>query len=211
MKQVRNDPAQWTIIGTSPQTTVCHKPSTVSGGGKSEIRSRSPMRSPWATPMSRTSTPTWMPSRRSSSATGQIVTSTPRGTVRTTAPSWAATGAWAVSQLLTPSAEFSDDHNAFIRSIPPHVPSSSSSSSAPTDPSGSGLAQPLLGEPRQRPSRQPAAARWSAGARRHAARRLRVRRLYRLFSLRPDYAAAVKVQTEDDITALDRRAQCRPR
>ena len=37
MKQVRNDPAQWTIIGTSPQTTVCHKPSTVSGGGKSEI------------------------------------------------------------------------------------------------------------------------------------------------------------------------------
>lgn len=37
MRQVRTDPAQWTIVGTSARTTVCHKPSTVSGGGKSEI------------------------------------------------------------------------------------------------------------------------------------------------------------------------------
>ncbi|HIW28685.1 MAG TPA: hypothetical protein H9987_01565 [Candidatus Luteococcus avicola] len=31
------DPTQWHLIGTSPSSTQCHKPATVSGGGKSEI------------------------------------------------------------------------------------------------------------------------------------------------------------------------------
>lgn len=31
------DGAQWTLLGTSPVATNCHKPATVSGGGKSEI------------------------------------------------------------------------------------------------------------------------------------------------------------------------------
>lgn len=31
------DPTQWHLIGTSPTSTQCHKPATVSGGGKSEI------------------------------------------------------------------------------------------------------------------------------------------------------------------------------
>ncbi|MFT3887207.1 MAG: hypothetical protein QM713_03465 [Arachnia sp.] len=31
------DGEQWTLIGTSPVATSCHKPATVSGGGKSEI------------------------------------------------------------------------------------------------------------------------------------------------------------------------------
>ncbi len=31
------DPTQWSLIGTSPRSTQCHKPATVSGGGKSEI------------------------------------------------------------------------------------------------------------------------------------------------------------------------------
>ncbi|MEJ2579164.1 MAG: hypothetical protein P8Z68_08715 [Kineosporiaceae bacterium] len=32
-----NNPALWKLVGTSPQVTSCHKPATVSGGGKSEI------------------------------------------------------------------------------------------------------------------------------------------------------------------------------
>ncbi len=37
LMQMENDPTQWTLIGTSPRSTTCHKPATVSGGGKSEI------------------------------------------------------------------------------------------------------------------------------------------------------------------------------
>lgn len=37
MVQQAADRTQWSLIGTSPTATNCHKPSTVSGGGKSEI------------------------------------------------------------------------------------------------------------------------------------------------------------------------------
>ena len=37
MHQQPYDPTAWTLIGTVPEATSCHKPATVSGGGKSEI------------------------------------------------------------------------------------------------------------------------------------------------------------------------------
>ncbi|MFT3942546.1 MAG: hypothetical protein QM705_01785 [Ancrocorticia sp.] len=37
MRQLDDEPTQWTLVGVSPVSTTCHKPSTVSGGGKSEI------------------------------------------------------------------------------------------------------------------------------------------------------------------------------
>lgn len=37
LEQLENDPPQWTLIGTISRSTTCHKPATVSGGGKSEI------------------------------------------------------------------------------------------------------------------------------------------------------------------------------
>ncbi len=37
MEQLDAEPTQWTLVGVSPVSTTCHKPSTVSGGGKSEI------------------------------------------------------------------------------------------------------------------------------------------------------------------------------
>lgn len=37
LAQLENDPSQWTLVGTVPRSTTCHKPATVSGGGKSEI------------------------------------------------------------------------------------------------------------------------------------------------------------------------------
>ena len=203
MKQVRNDPAQWTIIGTSPQTTVCHKPSTVSGGGKSEISKsiadaitlgnayvadfdadmdavEAIFERDWADRYVDTS---WngqdhRPILGSDRSMGSVI------------------------KLLTPSAEFSDDHNAFIRSIPPHV-----------------LELVFVIKRAYRPE-------WGQDWRSHFSvsrvngrpgNRLRLDGQqvlvdmlrvgfesdgsYRLFSLRPDYAAAVKVQTEDDITA----------
>jgi phosphoenolpyruvate carboxykinase (diphosphate) len=35
--QQPHDPSTWTLVGTAPNATSCHKPATVSGGGKSEI------------------------------------------------------------------------------------------------------------------------------------------------------------------------------
>ncbi len=37
LQHLASDGAQWTLVGTSPRATHCHKPATVSGGGKSEI------------------------------------------------------------------------------------------------------------------------------------------------------------------------------
>ncbi|RMB57775.1 hypothetical protein [Tessaracoccus antarcticus] len=37
LHHVDTDGSQWTLVGTSPDATACHKPATVSGGGKSEI------------------------------------------------------------------------------------------------------------------------------------------------------------------------------
>lgn len=37
LRQFAADGTQWTLIGTAPTATTCHKPATVSGGGKSEI------------------------------------------------------------------------------------------------------------------------------------------------------------------------------
>ncbi|MGO1385380.1 MAG: hypothetical protein ACTHU1_11425, partial [Arachnia sp.] len=37
LQHVDTDGAKWTLVGTSPDSTNCHKPATVSGGGKSEI------------------------------------------------------------------------------------------------------------------------------------------------------------------------------
>ena len=37
MEQQPNPLRQWSLVGTSPDVTSCHKPCTVSGGGKSEI------------------------------------------------------------------------------------------------------------------------------------------------------------------------------
>ncbi len=37
MTQLAADRTQWSLIGTTAESTSCHKPSTVSGGGKSEI------------------------------------------------------------------------------------------------------------------------------------------------------------------------------
>ena len=37
MEPVRGERGQWRLVGTVAETTLCHKPCTVSGGGKSEI------------------------------------------------------------------------------------------------------------------------------------------------------------------------------
>jgi hypothetical protein len=94
--------------------------------------------------------------RAATTATGMP---SPRGTARTTAPCSAADRSMgSIIKLLTPSAEFSEEHNSFIRAIPPHVLELVYViKKAYRRRVGRRLAQPLLGQPRQRPPRQPAA------------------------------------------------------
>ncbi|CCH74347.1 conserved hypothetical protein [Nostocoides australiense Ben110] len=203
MKQVRREPVQWTIIGTAATSTVCHKPSTVSGGGKSEI-SKSIAD---AITIGQAFVADF---DADMDAVEQIVSRD--YSERYANPEWngkdhrsvlgpeRSTGS--VIKLFTPKAEFSDEHNAFIRAIPPHV-----------------LELVYVIKRAYR-------SEWGADWRSHCSvsqvngrtgNRLRIDGQavlvdmlrvgfesdgsYRLFSLRPDFAPSVKVQTEDDITA----------
>ncbi len=203
MHQLPSDPTQWTLIGTSAGSTNCHKPSTVSGGGKSEI--------------SKALTDAILPSHAyvadfeaDMDAVAELVThdyserfaDPVRNGVdhRDVLSDKRSMGS--VVKLLTCSPDFNDDYNAWLESIPIHV-------------------KELLFVVKR--SYRPE---WGDDWRSHfSVRRLNGRQgnvlrldnqrvvvsmlrvgfhpdgAWRLFSLRPDYAPASKIQTEDDITA----------
>ena len=203
MKQVRQDPVQWTIIGTAAAATVCHKPSTVSGGGKSEISK--------SIADAITIGQAFVADFESDMNAVESIVSQDYSN-RYADPSWngkdtrpvldpqRSTGS--IIKLFTPSPDFSAEHNALIAAIPPHV-----------------LELVYVIKKAYRPE-------WGGDWRSHFSvsrvngrpgNRLRLDGQsvlvdmlrvgyetdgsYRLFSLRPDFAPAVKVQTEDDITA----------
>ncbi|HHU10106.1 MAG TPA: hypothetical protein GXZ60_08845 [Intrasporangiaceae bacterium] len=203
MEQVRQEPVQWTIIGTSADLTVCHKPSTVSGGGKSEISKSiadaitigqayvsdfdADLDAVQAIFDRDYSQRYADPARNGQDHRSVLSPERSMGSV---------------IKLLTPRREFSDEHNEFIRSLRPSI-----------------IELAFVIKEAYRPE-------WGDDWRSHFSvsrtngrpgHRLRLDGQsvlvdmlrvgfeedgsYRLFSLRPDYAPAVKVQTEDDITA----------
>ena len=203
MKQVRREPVQWTIIGTSATSTVCHKPSTVSGGGKSEISK--------SIADAITIGQAYVADFDADMDAVEAIVGRDYSE-RYAEPSWngqdhrpvlgAERSTGSIIKLFTPSPEFSAEHNAFIRAIPAHV-----------------LQLVYVIKKAYR-------AEWGADWRSHFSvsrvngrpgNRLRLDGenvlvdmlrvgfesdgSYRLFSLRPDFAPAVKVQAEDDITA----------
>ena len=205
MRQVRESPAQWTIIGTAGRSTVCHKPATVSGGGKSEIsKSIADAISPGNAYVSdleadmdavaRLCSRDWSGRFAEGAAPGVAPDHRPvLGPERSMG---------SLIKLFTPSPRFTDEHNALVAAIPPHV-----------------LELLFAIKRAYRPE-------WGEDWRSHVSvsrvngrpgNRLRVDGepaltdmlrvgfeadgSYRLFSLRPDFAPSVKLQTEDDITA----------
>ncbi|KAB7745690.1 hypothetical protein GA707_07250 [Nostocoides sp. F2B08] len=203
MRQVRTDPVQWTIVGTSSTATVCHKPCTVSGGGKSEI-------SKSIADAITIGTAYVADFDADLDAVEQIVSrdysqrfADPARNGTDHRPVFGSERSiGSVIKLFTPRKDYSDEHNAFIRSIPSHI-----------------LELVYVIKVEYQPE-------WGADWRSHLSvsrvngrpgNRLRVDGRpvlvdmlrvgyeedgsYRLFSLRPDFAPAVKVQTEDDITA----------
>ena len=203
MRQVRQEPAQWTIVGTSAVTTVCHKPSTVSGGGKSEISK--------SIADAITIGNAYVADFDADlDAVAAIVERDYAD--RYAEPSWngqdhrpilsAERSIGSVIKLFTPSTEFSDAHNAFIAGIPPHilelvyVIKRAYRSQWGEDWRSHFSVSRVNGRPGNRLRLDGQAV---------LVDMLRVGfetdGSYRLFSLRPDFAPAVKVQTEDDITA----------
>lgn len=203
MRQVRTDPAQWTIVGTSARTTVCHKPSTVSGGGKSEISK--------SIADAITVGVAYVANFDADmDAVEEIVTRD--YSQRYAEPSWNARdfrpilgrerSIGSVIKLLTPSPEFSEEHNAFLHSIPTHVLQlvyvikDAYRSAWGEDWRSHFSVVRVNGRPGNRlrlDGQQVLVDMLRVGFESDGS--------YRLFSLRPDFAPAAKVQTEDDITA----------
>ncbi|HHV20142.1 MAG TPA: hypothetical protein GXZ30_01160 [Propionibacterium sp.] len=203
MRQLDSDPTQWTLIGTSAGATNCHKPSTVSGGGKSEI--------------SKALTDAILPSHAYVSdfdadmdAVADLIAhdysqrfaDPARNGLDDREVLSERRSMGSVVKLLTPSSDFNDAYNAWLESIPIHV-------------------KELLFV-----VKRSYRVEWGDDWRSHfSVRRLNGRQgnvlrldnqrvvvsmlrvgfhedgAWRLFSLRPDYAPASKIQTEDDITA----------
>lgn len=202
-KHRETDRTQWHLVGTSPEPTHCHKPATVSGGGKSEI-SKSLLDAfvfghayvadfeadmdAVAAIVDRDHSGRFADAARNGSDHRSIL-STERSL-------------GSVIKLMTPSADFTDAHNAYLASIAPHVKELLFTVKR--------FHQPEWGDDwrghfsvRTLNGREGNDLRVDGNE--IVANYLRVGfepdGSWRLFSLRPDFSAAVKVQSEDDITA----------
>jgi phosphoenolpyruvate carboxykinase (diphosphate) len=203
MRQVRTDPVQWTIVGTSATATVCHKPCTVSGGGKSEISK--------SIADAITIGHSYVADFDADLDAVEAVVSRdyshrfadPDRNGTDTRPVFgSARSIGSVIKLFTPRKQFTEEHNDYVRSIPTHILELVYVIKV--------AYQPEWGEDWRshfsvsrvngRPGNQ-----LRLDGRPVLVDMLRVGYeedgSYRLFSLRPDFAPAVKVQTEDDITA----------
>ncbi|MFT8394620.1 hypothetical protein [Propionibacterium sp.] len=197
------DATQWHLVGVSPAPTQCHKPATVSGGGKSEISKSiadafefgNAYSGDFDTDMGK------VQELLDRDYSDRFVDADQNGAdhrpILSTERSLGS-----VIKLLTRSRRYSDEYNAFLDSVSPAV-------------------KELLFNVKR--YYQPE---WGADWREHFTvgimngrhgnmvrldgQKIIVNMLrvgfqtdgsWRLFSLRPDYSPAVKVQTEDDITA----------
>ena len=201
LAHIEADGDQWTLLGTSPVATSCHKPATVSGGGKSEI--------------SKSITDAFVFGNAYIADfvddMTQVAAIVERDfTDRFRDPSAVdlrpllsdARSVGSVIKLLTPSSDFTDDYNAWVESIPHHIKE--------------------LVFVVKRFYRPEWGSDWAShfsvgrinGRAGHALRldgdKITVNMLrvgfapdgsWRLFGLRHDFHPAAKVQTEDDITA----------
>ncbi len=209
----------WRLVGTDPEGVLCHKPSTVSGGGKSEI-SKSLNDAVIYSPLfvddlqadldrvqeifDRDYTNRFKPGHEHED---RDPTRKPLSEERSLG---------SVIKLLTPSSSYTDEYNAWLESIPPRI-----------------LALALMIKRFYRPE-------WGDDWREHLSvdvvdgapgheLKLHDRKViasylrmgfdrnnkWRVFKVRQDFIAAEKIQVEDDITAsivipASRLAHCRP-
>ncbi|WP_232548814.1 hypothetical protein [Propioniciclava soli] len=202
-KHRETDKTSWHLVGTTPSPTHCHKPATVSGGGKSEISKSildafvfgTSFVSDFEEDMDAVQALIDRDySQRFADAAANGVDH--RGVLSTER------SLGSVIKLMTPSSAFSDAHNKRLERIPAHIKELLFTVKR--------FHRPEWGED----WREHFSVRMLNGREGNALRLdgeeivanyLRVGfeadGSWRLFSLRPDFSAAYKVQTEDDITA----------
>jgi hypothetical protein len=203
LTQAPYDRTVWTLVGTAPNVTACHKPATVSGGGKSEISKAIGDAIIYSTAfvanfdddMDKVEAMLDRDySRRFRDPSDNGVDHRPILSHERSIGS--------VIKLLTPQAEYSDEYNAWLARIPAYVKE--------------------LAIFVKRSYRDEWGADWRAhfsvvrvNGRQGTALRLDGDKVttsmlrvgynpdgsWRLFGLRNDFSPAVKVQTQDDITA----------
>ncbi|WP_168583025.1 hypothetical protein [Gephyromycinifex aptenodytis] len=203
LEQDPNSRTTWRLVGTSARATSCHKPSTVSGGGKSEISKA--ISDAFVDGTSYTADLSAdldiVEEVLARDYSDRFADEARRGEdQRSVLSSRRSVGS--VIKLLTPRAEYSAEYNAWLESIPQHVKE---------------LVYVIKSDFRPE---------WGDDWRSHYTvgiingragnqvrldnEKIRTRMLrvgfepdgsWRLFGLRPDFSPAVKVQTEDDITA----------
>ena len=197
------DGAQWTLVGTAPRSTHCHKPATVSGGGKSEI--------------SKAITDAFIAGNayvrdfdEDMAAVSRILEhdfshrfADPARNGHDARPVLSdKRSVGSVIKLLTPSRDYNDDYNAWLDAIPHHIKELVFVVKRFYDPAwgkdwASHFTVGIIN------GRQGSSLRLDG-------EKIRVNMLrvgfapdgaWRLFGLRHDFHPAAKVQTEDDITA----------
>jgi len=202
MKQLEADPSQWNLIGTHPRSTICHKPATVSGGGKSEI--------------SKTITAAFIPDDiyvadfdKDMAAVKEILAkdfsdcyADPANNGNHHAILSNERPLGAVIDLLTKSARYTPEHNAWIDSIPQHIKQLVLAVKRFYDPAWAddwerhfsvGNINGRLGNALRLDGAKVSVNTLRVGFEPDGS--------WRIFNLRYDYSPSVKVQTEDDITA----------
>jgi len=202
-KHRETDKTQWHLVGTSPTPTHCHKPATVSGGGKSEISKSILDAFVFGTSYTADfdSDMDQVQALIDRDYQFRFVDENQNGLDHRGVLS-PERSLGSVIKLMTPSSKFTDEHNAAIEAIPPHVKELLFTVKRYYKPEW-GTDWRSHFSVRVLNGRQGNALRLDGDQ--IVANYLRVGfepdGSWRLFSLRPDFSAAVKVQSEDDITA----------
>lgn len=197
------DETQWHLIGVSPISTQTHKPATVSGGGKSEI--------------SKSLADAFVFGNAYTADFEADITTVQELLDRDYSARWADTtqhgtdtreilsperSLGSVIKLLTPSQLFSEEYNAFLREIPSHIKELVFTVKRFYKPEWGadwrshfsvGIMNGREGNALRLDGEKVIANMLRVGFQPDGS--------WRLFSLRPDFSPAIKVQTEDDITA----------
>jgi len=194
----------WRLIGTRPDGLLCHKPSTVSGGGKSEI-------SKSLHPMLQRSPVFVKEIQRDLDLVEEIVTRDYSAVYRDRPPDARSRrpllsperSLGSVIQLFTPSPDYSDAHNAWVRALPQTIRQLVFTLKRHHRPEWGDAWRTRFSVDRINgyPGHE-----LKFDGQRLVANYLRVGfepgdGSWRVFKLRPDFSPAEKVQVEDDITA----------
>ncbi|MGO4956617.1 hypothetical protein ACTQ49_04980 [Luteococcus sp. Sow4_B9] len=195
------DPTQWHLIGTSPSSTQLHKPATVSGGGKSEI-SKSLLDafvfgSAFTADVDADLDMVQELLDRDYSDRFRDPAADDQRSILSSDRSLGS-----VIKLLTPRAEFTDEYNQWLETIPPHVSELVFTVKRYYKPEWGtdwrshftvGVINGRKGNSLRLDGEKIMVNMLRVGFEADGS--------WRLFSLRPDFSPAMKVQTEDDITA----------